>query len=130
MRDGQILALDEGEVFVFGSNATGAHGAGAALDAFERFGAIWGQGNGLQGHAYGIDTMSGEPEFRARTTEFLAFAAAHPVLRFLVTEVGCGIAGYRVDQVAPWFRDAPPNVVLPERFARALGADGGEVSTW
>lgn len=113
----RIESLQPGEVFVFGSNASGAHGGGAALLAAEHFGAVWGQAEGLQGSSYGIDTMSGLDVFEQQAHRFVAFARRHPELRFLLTEVGCGIAGYRAEQVAPFFRDAPDNVVLPESFA-------------
>lgn len=115
----QITSLAPGEVFVFGSNAAGAHGGGAARFAHDRFGAVWGQSEGLQGRSYGIDTMSGLAVFQDQAARFLAFAADHPELRFLVTEVGCGIAGYRPQQVAGFFAGAGDDVVLPESF-RAL----------
>jgi hypothetical protein len=107
---------------VFGSNASGAHGGGAARYAADHFGAVWGQANGLQGSSYGIDTMSGLPTIEREVGTFLAFAAAHPELRFLVTEIGCGIAGYRPEQIAPFFSDATLNVVLPDDFIRVLTA--------
>jgi hypothetical protein len=113
---GRIDALEPDEVFVFGSNASGAHGGGAARFAYDRFGAVWGQSEGMQGQSYGIDTMSGLAVFRDQAARFLAFAAEHPELRFLVTEVGCGIAGYTPEQVAGFFAGAPDNVVLPESF--------------
>nr|WP_154922221.1 hypothetical protein [Microbacterium testaceum] len=113
-----ITSLQPGEVFVFGSNAFGAHGGGAARFAYDRFGAVWGQGEGLQGQSYGIDTMSGLEVFEEQARRFVAFAADRPELRFLVTEVGCGIAGYRPEQVARFFADVGDNVVLPESFRR------------
>jgi hypothetical protein len=122
MPDRRIDVLADGEVFVFGSNASGAHGGGAARFAYERFGAIWGQSEGLQGSSYGIDTMSGLPVFEDQAGRFVRFAAEHPELRFLVTEVGCGIAGYTPEQVAGFFRGSPPNVVLPESFVAVLDA--------
>ena len=120
----RIDSLQPGEIFVFGSNAAGAHGGGAARFAYDRFGAIWGQSEGLQGQSYGIDTMSGLTVFEEQASRFLAFAAAHPELRFLMTEVGCGIAGYNPDQVAGFFRGAGPNVVLPESFVAVLNRGG------
>ncbi|TFC02629.1 A1S_2505 family phage non-structural protein [Cryobacterium mannosilyticum] len=111
-----ITQLEPGEVFVFGSNAAGWHAGGAAATALERFGAIWGEGHGLHGQSYAIDTMSGFETLAAEAAVFLGFAAEHPELRFLVTEVGCGIAGYSPAEVAPLFRGAGANVVLPERF--------------
>ncbi|MET0976282.1 MAG: hypothetical protein ABWX82_11490 [Leifsonia sp.] len=115
-----ITELADGEIFVFGSNAAGAHAGGAARYAADHFGAVWGQSSGLQGRSYGIDTMSGLPTIEQEVKAFLAFAVAHPELRFLVTEIGCGIAGYRPAQIAPLFSDATLNVVLPESFERVL----------
>ena len=117
----RITRLEPGEVFVFGSNAAGMHAAGAAALAHERFGAVWGQGSGLHGQSYAIDTMSGLDILGHEVTRFVDFAAAHPELRFLVTEIGCGIAGYTPIEVAPFFAGAGDNVVLPERFAAELG---------
>jgi hypothetical protein len=119
----RIQSLKPDEIFVFGSNASGAHGGGAARFAHDRFGAVWGQSEGLQGQSYGIDTMSGLDVFEEQAHRFVEFAARHPELRFLVTEVGCGIAGYRPEQVAGFFAGAPGNVVLPESFVRSL-SDG------
>ncbi|QKJ19337.1 A1S_2505 family phage non-structural protein [Microbacterium hominis] len=118
----RIESLAADEVFVFGSNAQGAHGGGAARFAYERFGALWGQAEGLQGQSYGIDTMSGLEAFQEQARRFVAFAAQHPELRFLMTEVGCGIAGYRPAQVAGFFTGAPANVVLPASFEKVIGA--------
>lgn len=115
-----IDSLEPHEVFVFGSNGHGAHGGGAARFAYDRFGAVWGQAEGLQGQSYGIDTMSGLDVFREHAVRFVAFAHAHPELRFLVTEVGCGIAGYSPHEVAGFFRGAGANVVLPESFIAVL----------
>nr|WP_208382655.1 hypothetical protein [Microbacterium ulmi] len=112
--------MGRGEVFVFGSNSRGAHGGGAARFAYERFGAVWGQAEGLQGQAYGIDTMSGLEVFEKQARRFIAFAASHPELRFLMTEVGCGIAGYTPEEVAGFFRAAGENVELPESFVAVL----------
>jgi hypothetical protein len=112
-----ISTLQPGEIFVFGSNADGSHGAGAARTAYEKFGAVWGQGNGLQGQSYGIDTMSGFDTIVREVGRFLEFTAGHPELRFLVTKIGCGIAGYAPEQIAPLFRAVRGNVILPEEFA-------------
>lgn len=119
---GMITELGPGEIFVFGSNASGHHGAGAARTAYEKFGAVWGQGHGLQGQSYGIDTMSGLDTIRSEVLTFLEFAAGHPELRFLVTKIGCGIAGFTPDQIAPLFADAPSNVELPDEFGQALAS--------
>lgn len=120
----RIESLEPHQVFVFGSNAEGAHGGGAARLALDRFGAVWGQASGLQGQSYGIDTMSGLPTIAREAAVFLAYAAEHPQLEFLVTELGCGIAGFAPAQVAPHFRGVPANVLLPASFVEAIGADG------
>lgn len=111
-----IRELQPNEVFVFGSNAGGFHGGGAARFAFENFGAVWGEGHGLYGQSYAIDTMSGMDTMRDDVRTFLGFATEHPELRFLVTEIGCGIAGYTPAEVAPLFAGSPSNVVLPKSF--------------
>ena len=116
----RITRLEPGEVFVFGSNAAGAHAAGAAALAHDKFGAVWGQGHGLHGQSYAINSMSGLAILQHEVTGFVHFAAAHPELRFLVTEIGCGIAGYTPTEVAPFFAGAGANVVLPERFVDEL----------
>lgn len=117
-----ITELAPGEIFVFGSNASGQHGAGAARTAHQKFGAIWGQGHGLQGQSYGIDTMSGLETIRDEVRIFLEFAARHPEFRFLVTKIGCGIAGFTPEQIAPLFADSSPNVVLPDEFTQILAS--------
>ena len=114
-----IVALNPNEVFVFGSNRQGFHGGGAAAMAHMFFGAVWGQGVGLQGQSYAIPTMDGGVDVVGwYVDEFVAFAREHPELRFLVTEVGCGIAGFTPREIAPLFHDAISldNVSLPKRF--------------
>ncbi len=113
----RITSLAPGEIFVFGSNLAGMHGGGAAYTAYRHFGAIMGQGVGLQGQSYGIPTMQGGPEtIRPYVDEFIQFAKDHPDLTFLVTRIGCGIAGFRDSDIAPLFAEAHdvPNIVLPE----------------
>lgn len=115
----RITELRENEIFVFGSNLAGAHGGGAALLAYRKFGAVWGQGVGLQGQSYGIPTMHGGVEtIRPYVDEFIAFAKQHPELTFLVTKIGCGIAGFTVAEIAPLFASAldVENVLLPQDF--------------
>lgn len=112
-----ITHLKPNEVFVFGSNLAGHHGGGAARIALERFGAIYGQGVGLQGQSYAIPTMQGGVEtIRPYVDEFITFAQNHPDLTFLVTRIGCGIAGFDDSEIAPLFADAHlvPNIVLPK----------------
>lgn len=116
---GRIEQLAENEIFVFGSNLAGMHGGGAARLARIRWGAVMGQGVGLQGRTYAIPTMQGGPEtIKPYVDEFIAFAKVHPGLRFLVTEIGCGIAGFTPSQIAPLFAGAAdvPNILLPARF--------------
>lgn len=120
----RISSLAPGEIFVFGSNASGHHGGGAAQFAHDRFGAVWGEGHGLHGQTYGIDTMSGHAVMGDEVRIFLAFAEAHPEMIFLVTKIGCGIAGYAPDDVAPLFAGAGGNVALPESFVRVLAETG------
>jgi hypothetical protein len=112
-----ITELQPDEIFVFGSNLKGLHGGGAAYTAYRKFGAIMGQGVGLQGRSYAIPTMQGGVDtIRPYVDEFIAFAEAHPELTFLVTRIGCGIAGFTDEEIAPLFRQAHTvdNIVLPE----------------
>ena len=114
-----ISKLAPNEVFVFGSNLEGMHGGGAALTAYKKFGAIWGQGIGLQGQSYAIPTMQGGVEtIKPYVDEFIDFARKHPNLRFLVTPIGCGIAGFKPSQIAPLFKEAKNifNIYLPKEF--------------
>ena len=119
----RIDHLEENEIFVFGSNASGYHGGGAAAYAMHKFGAVWGQGEGLQGQSYAIPTMEGIAEMSEAIKRFTSFAAEHSELRFLVTRIGCGVAGYSVSQVAPLFKECIPleNVALPSDFWDVLG---------
>ena len=114
-----LTELKPDEVFVFGSNLAGAHGGGAARIAYERFGAIMGQGVGLQGQSYAIPTMQGGVEtIKPYVDEFIAFAKAHPEYKFFVTKIGCGIAGFRIEEIAPLFKEAIDceNIILPREF--------------
>ena len=119
----RVERLKVGEVFVFGSNLAGQHAGGAAHTAYERFGAIWGQGVGLQGQSYAIPTMQGGVDtIHPYVDEFIEFAAEHPFMNFLVTPIGCGIAGFTPEEIAPLFARAIalPNVFLPKSFWRVL----------
>ena len=118
-----ITELKENEIFVFGSNLQGMHGGGAARLAYEKFGAIWGQGVGLQGQSYGIPTMHGGVEdIKPYVDEFIEFAKSHPELTFLVTRIGCGIAGFRDEEIAPLFKECIEidNVILPRTFVKKV----------
>lgn len=118
-----ITHLEPNEVFVFGSNAEGHHGGGAAAFAMHHFGAVWGQGEGLQGQSYALPTMGGLTALSEAVGRFAQYAEAHPQLRFLVTAVGCGVAGYPVSDIAPLFRNCInlENVTLPAEFWKELG---------
>lgn len=118
-----IKDLGENQVFVFGSNLGGFHGGGAARAAMNRFGAVWGQGVGLQGQSYAIPTMQGGVEtIKPYVDEFIDFARQHQGLQFLVTRIGCGIAGFSDEEIAPLFVAAldVENIILPEEFVKAL----------
>ena len=123
-----ITKLETNEVFVFGSNLAGRHGAGAAKQALT-WGAKWGQANGLQGKTYGISTKDASikrvltiNEIKPFVDEFILFAKSNPQLTFLVTEIGCGLAGYSPKDIAPLFKEAKDveNIKLPHRFLRKL----------
>ncbi|SOC46874.1 MULTISPECIES: A1S_2505 family phage non-structural protein [Rhizobium/Agrobacterium group] len=115
-------------VFVFGSNLAGRHGKGAALWARRHRGAIYGQGVGPQGRAYAIPTKDRGLRvlplavIRGHVDDFLGYARGLANTRFEVTPIGCGLAGYRPDQIAPMFADAPANVILPDAFRAVLAA--------
>lgn len=114
-----ITELQPNEIFVFGSNLAGYHGGGAASVALHKFGAVWRQGVGLQGQSYAIPTMQGGVEtIKPYVDEFIAFAQEHPELTFYVTRIGCGIAGFSDNEIAPLFSNALPvnNIILPESF--------------
>ena len=120
------------QIFVFGSNALGYHTGGASGTARKKFGAVWGQAEGLQGQSYAIPVDFGKDvrkdnEVKAAVDRFIAFAKGHTELFFFVTRVGCGIAGYHDDEMAQFFKDTLElkNVSLPKSFVDALG--GGEV---
>ncbi len=119
----QITTLAPNEIFVFGSNIQGYHGGGAARMALNKFGAVWGKGDGLQGQSYAIPTMEGGVEtIRPFVDKFISFASKHPEYTFLVTRIGCGIAGFTDGEIAPLFQNALAltNIVLPKTFADVL----------
>ncbi len=115
----RISELKADEVFVFGSNLEGMHGGGAAWVAFQKFGAMLGCGVGLRGQSYAIPTMQGGVEtIKPYVDEFIEFAHQHQEYKFLVTKIGCGIAGFRNEEIAPLFENAIDleNVILPKEF--------------
>ena len=94
--------------------------------ALDKWGAVWGQGVGLQGSTYAIPTMQGGVEtIRPYVDDFIRFAGNHPEMTFLVTEIGCGIAGFTPAQIAPLFAAALPveNICLPRRFWDVLNGE-------
>lgn len=122
-----INSLRQGEIFVFGSNLGGSHGGGAARVAYQKFGAEWGVGVGLTGQSYAIPTMQGGVETIAPyVDDFIVFAQQHPELTFLVTPIGCGIAGFTPMEIAPLFAKAldAANVLLPRSFVTILTQGG------
>ncbi len=111
-----VTELSKCEVFVFGSNLAGQHNGGAARTAYQKFGAKWGVGVGPTGQCYAIPTMQGGVEtIKPYVDEFTKYAKEHPNNRFLVTRIGCGIAGFKDEDIAPLFTEARklPNVNLP-----------------
>lgn len=118
-----ITSLDRDEVFVFGSNLAGNHAGGAARVARERFGAIMGQGVGMQGQSYAIPTMQGGVDtIKPYVDEFIRLAREWDQTTFYVTRIGCGIAGFTDEEIAPLFADALElyNVRLPKSFVDVL----------
>ena len=122
----EAMQLVTNDVFVFGSNLAGVHGAGAAKFAYEYRGAIWGQGVGMQGISYAIPTKDEHIEtlpldrIRPYVERFLEFAGDNLGMRFQVTRIGCGLAGYTDEQIAPMFHNAPPNCSLPPEWNEVL----------
>lgn len=126
-------------IFVFGANLAGVHGAGSAMAAVQRHGAKHGVGAGRTGNAYAIPTKEtwrspALPLVRIAgyVQDFLRYADANPDLTFDVVRIGCGLAGYVDHQIAPLFRAAPENVVLPfgwRDLAAAPTEDPGQVAS-
>ncbi len=128
----KISSLAENEIFVFGSNLLGQHVGGAARYAFDHFGAVWGIGVGPQGQCYAIPTMHGGVEnILPYVDQFVDYAAKNPQLKFLVTPVGCGIAGFSVSDIAPLFHGTLhlENVVLPKTFVDFLTGSNAVTET-
>ncbi len=129
-----ITKLEPGQIFVFGSNYNGWHSKGAALTARQKFGAVYGEAEGLMGQSYALPTVGHKlskmplDEIEDHVYKFIEFAEKHPELTFLLTEVGCGLAGHRVEDIAPMFLYAPMNVIKPLRFEMHEGIPLGEQS--
>lgn len=115
-------------IFVFGSNREGRHGAGAAYAAIKHFGAVYGQAEGIQGQSYGIVTKElrsnqtpvSLEEVKEGVDRFIDFARENPDLDFIVTRIGCGLAGFTDDQIAPMFAGAPENCTFPYKWIPIL----------
>ncbi len=114
-------------IFVFGSNLSGRHGAGAALTAQKVCGAVRGIGVGFVGNSYAIPTKGHAmeilrlPQIEAHVREFLDFATKFPQYNFYVTAIGCGLAGYKPEQIAPMFEGYTSNCILNKQFAEFYG---------
>lgn len=118
------------QIFVFGSNTLGYHTGGASGTARKKFGAVWGQAEGLQGQSYAIPVDFGkgirkDVEVIEKINRFLAFTKDHTDLFFLVTRIGCGVGGYRDEEMAQFFKNALDlkNVSLPKSFVNALNGE-------
>lgn len=107
-------------IFVFGSNAQGHHAGGAAAYAVKHHGAEWGIGEGMQGESYAIPTMEGPAPTAEAVTRFLSYAANHSDVQFKVTRIGCGIAGYTDQEIAPMFNDATSNCHFDSAWEKYL----------
>jgi hypothetical protein len=120
------IAFKHNQVYVFGSNLAGIHGAGSAMYARKHFGAIRGIGEGLQGHAYGIPTKDKRFKtlplnaIKEHVLKFISYATAHPELEFIIVPIGCGLAGYTPYDIAPMFENCPANCKLPQDFINVL----------
>ena len=122
----RVEQMSNCEIFVFGSNIEGMHMGGAARVAYEKFGAEWGVGDGPTGRCYAIPTMHGGLEdIRPYAKKFIAYAKAHPMKRFLLTRVGCGIAGFKDSDMAQLFEDAleVPNIAYPRQWLPYMAID-------
>ena len=122
--DGTLPNPDD--FFVFGSNMGGRHGKGAALIAKQKYGAKQGVFEGVQGRSYAIPTKTSNLQtlrlnrIHVYVEEFILFAQQNPQMKFFVTRVGCGLAGYQDSQVAPMFKGAPDNCNMPEDWKQYL----------
>ena len=129
---GIITELEANQIFVFGSNVSGIHGAGAAKTA-RRWGAKMGLGEGLSGKTYALPTVDKKikntltlPRIKKHVEKFVECVKSNPHVEFLLTDVGCGLAGYEASQVAPLFKEAVdlPNIVWPKSFVKELQDEG------
>ena len=120
-----ITNLLDNQIFVFGSNLSGRHGKGAALQAV-KFGAKYGVGIGRTGQCYAIPTKGFNLEvlklevIKQHVEVFLDYVQSNSQLEFLLTPIGCGLAGYDSNQIAPMFNRQYENLILPVEFKNAL----------
>ena len=123
-----MISVLKNTIFVFGSNTEGRHGAGAALFALKNCGATYGQPEGLQGRSYAIITKEIRKHMPIVTLQdveygvhkLLLYAEEHPELKFVVSRIGGGLAGFSDEHIAPLFRDITPNVVIPTKWREIL----------
>lgn len=114
-------------IFVFGANLAGIHGAGAALTAYHKYGAQMGRGVGLSGNSYAIPTKNQLmhsltlPQVKVYVDQFISFAKKNSEMHFKVTQIGCGLAGFSPEEIAPLFKDAPSNCAFDEKWKPYLG---------
>jgi len=117
------------EVWVFGSNLQGRHGKGAALEAVKNHGAKYGVSLGMAGNSYAIPTKNTPyealplSEIQGYVEDFISYAESHKNRTFIVTAIGCGLAGYKPSQIAPMFINAPDNVILPPEFSEIMAGE-------
>ena len=129
----KIQYINENEVFVFGSNTVGHHLGGAAKTATDKFGAVWGVNSGITGRCYAVPTVDLDPKtryvekmpliyIRHKIVDLINYAKRHKYKTFFITEIGCGIAGFTIDEIAPLFKEAIKvnNIHLPLRFWNKL----------
>lgn len=127
---------DKHKIFVFGSNLSGRHGAGAALTAKIHYGAEYGVGERLTGQSYALPTVGHNlKKMNLKTVEyhckiFIEFARINPQLEFYVTCVGCGLAGFKNEQIAPFFKDAPKNCIFDTKWKPWLGDEANYWGTY
>ncbi len=120
----KVFTPGPNRIFVFGSNLSGIHGAGAAATAFEHYGAKWKRGVGPMGQSYAIPTKDTKLHtlplrlIQPYVKSFLVYADEHTEFEFFVTRIGCGLAGYHDAEISPMFRGATLNVELPNGWER------------
>lgn len=118
---------ERNQIFVFGSNLAGRHGAGSAKEAIQNWGAEYGIGFGPRGASFAIPTKGFALErlpltqIHVYVQAFLTYASIHPEKDFEIVAIGCGLAGYKPSEIAPMFRHAPANCKLPRVFQHELG---------